>query len=201
MPAGVVVAGGRSTRFGDEDKALAVLAGTPMVRRVADRLAPAVDALVVNCRADQRAGVEAAMAGYPHPVAVAVDREPDRGPVAGLARGLDAVDAAYAMVAACDVPFLDPDLADYLLDAAAGRDAAVPRPAEWYEPLHAAYRAAPAAAACEDALAAGDGRAVAPLDRLDWVEVGADELARFDDRSFESVDTRAAFAAAERELS
>jgi molybdopterin-guanine dinucleotide biosynthesis protein A len=201
MAAGVVVAGGRSTRFGDRDKALAELAGTPMLRRVADRLAPAVNALVVNCRETQRPGVEAAVEGYPHPVTVAVDHEPDRGPVGGLARGLAAVDSEYAMVAACDVPFLDPDLAVHLLGVARGSDAAVPRPDEWYEPLHAAYRAEPAAAACEAALSDGDARAIAPLDRLDWVAVGPDELAAFDDRSFESVDTRAAFAAAEAELS
>ena len=63
-----VVAGGRSTRFGDRDKAVADLAGTPMIRRVADRLADVTDRLVVNCRADQRAAIEDAIAGYPNPV-------------------------------------------------------------------------------------------------------------------------------------
>ena len=50
MRSGVVVAGGRSTRFGAPDKAVADLGGTPMIRRVADRIAPAVEELVVNCR-------------------------------------------------------------------------------------------------------------------------------------------------------
>ena len=38
MTTGAIVAGGRSTRFGDRDKAVAELAGVPMIRRVADRL-------------------------------------------------------------------------------------------------------------------------------------------------------------------
>ena len=90
MRSGVIVAGGRSTRFGDADKAVAELAGTPMVRRVADRVAPAVDEVVVNCRADQREAIDAALDGFDHPVSFALDPEPDLGPLAGIAVGLDA---------------------------------------------------------------------------------------------------------------
>ncbi|MDX1746000.1 MAG: NTP transferase domain-containing protein, partial [Halobacteriales archaeon] len=45
--AGVVLAGGGSTRFGEADKLLAELDGTPLVRRVVDRLAARTDRLVV----------------------------------------------------------------------------------------------------------------------------------------------------------
>jgi molybdopterin-guanine dinucleotide biosynthesis protein A len=206
MPAGVVVAGGRSTRFGNADKAVADLAGTPMVRRVADRVAPAVESLVVNCRDDQRDDIADALDGYPRPVAYAIDREADRGPVAGIERGLRAVDAEYAFVAACDLPFLDPDLVASLLDRARGLggdrecDAAVPRPEEWFEVLHAAYRADAMANACRSALDEGEGKIIAPLFDLDYVVVEGEELAGFDDRSFESVDTREALREAEEHL-
>lgn len=200
---GVVVAGGRSTRFGDADKAVADLAGTPMVRRVADRLAAATDALVVNCRPDQRPAIEAALDGYPHPVHYAEDPEPDRGPTAGImtaCRRVAALGREYAFVAACDMPFLDPALVDLCFERAAGHDAAVPRPDEWYAPTHAVYRTGPMAAACERALDRGDGRVIAPLEELDWVVVEREELtARGSLDSFESLDTREAFdAAAER---
>jgi molybdopterin-guanine dinucleotide biosynthesis protein A len=203
MPAGVVVAGGHSTRFGDADKAVADLAGTPMVRRVADRLAPAVDALVVNCRQDQRAAIGDALSGYGLPVRYAIDRKEDLGPVAGIERGLraalDEYDAEYAFVAACDLPFLDPVLAAHLLDCVGDHDAAVPRPDEWFEVLHAGYRAEPMAAACSAALDRGEGKIVAPLFDLDYVVVEGEELEPFDPRSFESVDTREALRqAAER---
>ncbi|MFC7236494.1 molybdenum cofactor guanylyltransferase [Halosegnis marinus] len=205
MRAGAIVAGGRSTRFGDADKATAVLAGTPMIRRVADRLVGVTDALVVNCRPDQRAEVEAAMDGYPNPVTVAEDPETDEGPMAGIrtaCRGAARLDAEYAFVAACDMPFLDPALADLCLERAAGRDAAVPRPDEWYATTHAAYRAGAMADACDRALARGDRKILAPLDDLDWTVVERAALeARGSLDSFESVDTREAFDRAAERLS
>ncbi|WP_435176802.1 molybdenum cofactor guanylyltransferase [Halorussus sp. AFM4] len=224
MPAGVVIAGGRSTRFGDEDKAVAALAGVPMIRRVADRLAPVVDVLVVNCRADQREPIADALAGYDRPVRFAVDPDPDRGPMAGIRTGLrevESTDSAYAFVAACDMPFLDADLVEYLFERARGRepgesdasgeegspaevakarDAAVPRPTEWFETTHAVYRATPMADACDRALARGEHKIIEPLFELDYVTVGADELAAFDADSFENVNTREEFAAAEERL-
>ena len=203
MPAGVVLAGGRSTRFGDADKALAALAGVPMVRRVADLLGEVVDVLVVNCRTDQRAAFADALAGYDRPVRFAVDPDPDEGPMAGIRTGLREVeetDAAYGFVAACDMPFLDPDLVAYLFERARGRDAAVPRLTEWFETTHAVYRATPMADACDAALAAGASKIIEPLFELDYAVVEADELARFDSATFESVDTREEFADAERRL-
>ncbi|WP_132056748.1 molybdenum cofactor guanylyltransferase [Halorussus amylolyticus] len=194
--AGVVLAGGRSTRFGGRDKAVADLAGVPMIRRVADRLAPVVDSLVVNCRTDQREAVADAMAGYDRPVSFAIDPDPDEGPMAGIRTGLRATTAAYAAVVACDMPFVDPALVAHLFERADGRDAAVPRPDEWFETTHAVYRADAMADACEAALDRGDRKIIAPLFELDYVAVGPDELADFDARSFENVNTREELAAA-----
>jgi len=213
----VVVAGGRSTRFGDRDKAVADLAGTPMIRRVADRVADATDRLVVNCRSDQREAIEDAMAGYPNPVRYAEDPEPDEGPTAGIRTGLRAVEAwaggadaaggrdAPAFVVACDMPFVDPDLVATLFDRldrdsrGDPPDAVVPRvDDEWFQTTHAAYRAGPMADACEDALSRGDRKIIAPLFELDYETVGADDLAALgvDDRSFENLNTHEEFEAA-----
>ncbi|MFB6122974.1 MAG: molybdenum cofactor guanylyltransferase [Haloferacaceae archaeon] len=200
MKSGVIVAGGRSTRFGDADKAVAELAGVPMIRRVADRLAGVVDALVVNCREGQVDAVREAMAGYDRPVRYAVDDEPDRGPMAGIRNGLRAVPHDYAFVAACDMPFLDSDFVAYLFDRAAGHDAAVPRLDGWFEPTHAVYHADAMADACDAALERGASRIVAPLENLKYVVVDEDEVDAHADRAtFENVNTREEFeAAAER---
>ncbi len=202
MPTGVIIAGGRSTRFGEADKAVAPLAGTPMVRRVADRLAGVVDALVVNCRVDQREAIERALGGYPHPVAFAIDEATDEGPMAGIGTGLRAVDDEYAVVVACDMPFVDPAVVAYLFDRAAGHDAAVPKLDDgWYQTTQAVYRADAMADACESALAAGEHKILAPLERLDWVVVGEPELReRGALDTFENVNTREEFAAAEDRL-
>jgi molybdopterin-guanine dinucleotide biosynthesis protein A len=205
MRAGAIIAGGRSTRFGDSDKAVAELAGTPMVRRVADSLAAATARLVVNCRPDQREAIERALDGYDNPVRYAEDPEPDRGPMAGIGTACRAAadaGADHVFVAACDMPFLDPALVDFCFARAAGdegepRDAAVPRPDEWYATTHAAYRADAMASACERALARGDRKILAPLEELDWVVIEREELAAAGSLdSFESIDTREAFAAA-----
>jgi molybdopterin-guanine dinucleotide biosynthesis protein A len=198
MRSAVVVAGGRSTRFGDRDKAVADLAGVPMIRRVADRLLRVCDRLVVNCRSDQRAAIARALDGVDP--AFAVDPDPDRGPVAGVRTGLRAVESEYAAVVACDMPFVDPDFVAYLFDRAAGHDAAVPRPTEWYEPMQAVYRAAAMADACDAALAdADDGhpRLLTPIETLDAVVVGGEEVgAHAASDTFDNLNTEAEVRAA-----
>ena len=197
MRAALVLAGGRSTRFGDRDKAVADLAGTPMIRRVVDRIAGVVSEVVINCRADQVDAIAGAFADSEFSPEFAVDREPDEGPMAGIARGLETVAAAYTLVVACDMPFVDPEFATYLFEGAEGHDAVVPRPDEWYQTTQAVYRTEPMAAACRRALDRGDHRIVVPLDDLDTVVLGADEIeAVTTPETFENVNTREEFAAA-----
>ena len=200
---GVILGGGYSTRFGDGDKALAELAGRPLVRRVADRLARVCDRLVVNCRDDQRAAFRAAVEGCDVPVALATDPVPDRGPMAGIHTGLSAVESEYAAVVACDMPFVDPPFVSYLFDRAAGHDAAVPRPdGEWYQPTQAVYRTAAMVAACERALDRGERKVLAAVDELaSCVTVTEAEVRdRAASATFENVNTRAELRAAEQAL-
>ncbi|MFB6096281.1 MAG: molybdenum cofactor guanylyltransferase [Haloferacaceae archaeon] len=185
MRAGVIVAGGRSTRFGDADKAVADLAGTPMIRRVADRIASEVDELVVNCRPDQVDAIDAALSGYGHPIRVAEDEEPDQGPMAGIRTGLRAAEAEFGFVVACDMPFVDPALVAHLFERAAGHQAAVPRlDDQWFQTTQAVYHAEAMADACDRALAAGERKIIEPLFDLDYVVVDEPEI-----RSVSTVDT------------
>ena len=195
MRSGVIVAGGRSTRFGESDKAVAELAGTPMIRRVADRLRPVVDELVVNCREDQQRAIRDALAGYPLTVSYALDTKPDRGPVAGIHDGLAAVESEYAAIVACDMPFVQPDVLSLLFERAEGHDAAVPRLDDgWLQTTQAVYRADAMGAACEAALAEGDPRVLAPLDTIEYVVVEADEIEFVGStQSFENLNTREEF--------
>jgi molybdopterin-guanine dinucleotide biosynthesis protein A len=198
MQSGVIIAGGRSTRFGDADKAVADLSGTPMIRRVADRIGPAVDEVVVNCRGDQRDAVAAALAGVDHTVSFALDPEPDLGPLAGIATGLDAARGTYALVVACDMPFVAPALVEHLFEQAAGHDGAVPRPDEWFQTTQAVYRADAMAAAARRALDDGDRRVVAPLADLDVVVVDRQAVETHASmETFENCNTPEEFEAAQ----
>jgi molybdopterin-guanine dinucleotide biosynthesis protein A len=194
MRSGLIVAGGRSTRFGDADKAVADLAGTSMIRRVADRLAPVVDELVVNCRADQRAAIETALEGYDRRVSFALDPEEDLGPLAGIGTGLAAVEGEYAAVVACDMPFVDAGFVSALFDRAEGHDAAVPKPDEWYQTTQAVYHADAMAAACQRALDDDERRIVAALSDLDVAVVDREAVERHASMAtFENLNTRAEF--------
>jgi len=202
MQTGVIVAGGRSTRFGDSDKAVADLAGMPMIRRVADRVAEVVASLVINCRPDQVETIRRALAGAGYDVRYAEDTNTDRGPMAGIATGLRAAESEYAAVVACDMPFVEPALLEHLFEVAEGRDAAVPRVDEkWFQTTQAVYHVDAMVAACERALARGDRKVLAPLEDLDCAvveEPAVREHASLD--TFENLNTAAEFETAAARL-
>ena len=198
---GVVLAGGYSTRFGENDKAIAALAGTPMIRRVVDRLARVTDDCVVNCRADQLEPIRDALSGSDVDLRYAIDPVPDRGPLSGMHVGLELIDREYAAVAACDMPFVDPVLLEVLHDRAYGRDGAVVRLADgWLQPMQAVYRAETMARVCEERLSSGDGRVMAALEELDLATVAEADLEGVSDRTFDSIDTQAALRDSTRRL-
>ncbi|MEF8779642.1 MAG: molybdenum cofactor guanylyltransferase [Haloferacaceae archaeon] len=208
MQTAVIVAGGRSTRFGTADKAVAELAGTPMIRRVADRIAGVVDAVVLNCRAEQVPAIQEAMEGYPRRVTTAVDPETDRGPMAGIMTGLRGVESLAgpetpAFVVACDMPFVDPEFVDYLFGRVEGYDAAVPRLDDrWFQTTHAVYRAGPMADACESALERNERKIIEPLFDLDYVVVEEAEALEYTTRAaFENLNTREEFEEAAERIS
>jgi molybdopterin-guanine dinucleotide biosynthesis protein A len=215
MTTGAIIAGGRSTRFGDRDKSVAELAGVPMIRRVADRLAgvddpvppgaaraaggdPAVDDLVISCRPDQRDAIAVALDGLPLPVTWALDEAPDLGPVAGIRNACRAAASEYVAVVACDMPFVDPGFLASLRADAEERDGGVPQLDDgWFQTTQAVYRAEAMAVACDRALANGDRKVVAPLAYLDRVIVGDEAVrSRTTVRTFTNVNTSEEFAAA-----
>lgn len=190
----VVLAGGRSTRFGGTDKALAAVAGRPMLARVLDGLTPVVDDVVVNCRADQRRSLGTALGGTRG--RFAVDAVPDGGPVGGIQTGLAAAQDGWALVVGCDMPLFDPHTARDLFRRADAADpwvdAVVPVADGRRQPLGALYRVDRARIACE--LVGTNGRLREVLDALDTRTVESSVT------PFRSVDTPEAAAAVGRDL-
>ncbi len=193
---GVVLSGGYSSRFGDADKAVSDLAGTPMIRRVVDRIESVVDDLVINCRAEQVAAIRTALEGVPD-VSFAVDPIPDRGPMAGIVTGLRATETPSAFVVACDMPFVEPALVDHLFERVGGHDAAVPRlDDQWFQTTQAVYRVDPMVDACERALERDARRIMDPLSKLDCVVIDEAEVREHAGlETFENVNTREEFEA------
>ena len=136
--AGIVLAGGRSTRMG-RPKAALEWHGSTLLHRVAGIVGRAVDGRVVVVRAP---GQE--LPSLPPGARVVDDAREGRGPLQGLAAGLAAVadDADLAYVSSTDVPLLHPAFVARVLAGAAEEDVDVALPVAqgFRHPLAAAYR-------------------------------------------------------------
>jgi molybdopterin-guanine dinucleotide biosynthesis protein A len=136
--AGIVLAGGRSSRMGTPKAALP-WHGPALVSRIASLLVRSLDGPVVVVRAP---GQE--LPPLPRSVEVAQDDREGRGPLEGIAAGLRALDgrAAGAYVSSTDVPLLHPAFVRRVVSALdEDTDIAVPRVDGRLHPLSAAYRA------------------------------------------------------------
>jgi molybdenum cofactor guanylyltransferase len=181
MRSGIILAGGRSTRFGGGEKSLRAVDGKPMICRVREALLPVVDELIVSVRDEcQRDLVFPFLSGGSH--TIAYDRLRDIGPLAGVLESLKAARGEYVFIAACDMPFINSKVIDFLFEKARGHDAAVPQgPGDFLEPLHAVYRREPMIRAAEESLARGEHRIASPLKYLkDVVYVPFEEIRAVD---------------------
>jgi molybdenum cofactor guanylyltransferase len=135
--AGIVLAGGRSSRMG-APKAALEWHGSTLLRRTAGILARVADGPVVVVRAPGQPLPE-----LPAEVEVVDDPREGLGPVQGLATGLAAVAerAVVAFVCSTDLPFLHPAFARRaLLAVTDGADVGLPVARGYPQPLAAAYR-------------------------------------------------------------
>lgn len=132
MIAGVVLAAGSGSRFGESAKQLAVLDGIPLLEHAlrAIEAVPAIDRIVVvlGARAEQiRAGVELGIAE------VVVCEEWADGQAASLRRGLEAIDGADATVITLgDMPRITAEVIAQFADIAV-RDGAQARARAVYD--------------------------------------------------------------------
>ena len=131
MVTSIVLVGGKSSRLG-ADKALALVAGRQMVHLVLDKVMPLSDEvlLVGSAGAGDMSVVDE--------VRVVEDLYPGRGPLGGIYTGLVSSHSDYNLVVACDMPFLNVRLLQYLLELAPGYDAVVPVVGK-LQALHAVY--------------------------------------------------------------
>lgn len=137
--AGIVLAGGRSSRMGTPKAALE-WHGSTLLRRITGLVGRAVDGPVVVVRAP---GQE--LPALPDGVEVVEDAREGRGPLQGLAAGLAAVRdrAPVAYASSTDVPLLHPRFVRRVLDALDDdTDVVLPHVGGHPQPLAAAYRTA-----------------------------------------------------------
>jgi molybdopterin-guanine dinucleotide biosynthesis protein A len=202
--AGVVLAGGRSSRMG-EPKAGLEWHGSTLLYRAAAVLGRALDGPVVVVSAP---GQE--LPALPAGVVVIEDPVAGLGPMQGLAAGLESVAdrAGAAFVCSTDLPFLHPAFVRRVLGGLAdGTDVVLPVVRGFRQPLAAAYRTSLAGLVAK-LLADGNLRPGMIFEhcvasRLDDAELLADpELARRDPalESVVNINTPEEYAAARKRV-
>lgn len=120
--AGVLLAGGLSRRMGGGDKCLRELSGKPILAHVIERIAPQVEALVLNANGDPSRFQAFGLPIVPDTI------EGFAGPLAGVLAGMDWVaanrpDIAWLASIPTDAPFLPRDLVGRLHAAVDEADA------------------------------------------------------------------------------
>jgi molybdopterin-guanine dinucleotide biosynthesis protein A len=130
---GIVLAGGKNLRLG-RNKALEIIGGKTVIERVVASLAWIVKTIII-VTAD----------GNNHLIPLPgtqfiADVYPGKGPLGGIYSGVCESSTDLNIVVACDMPFLNTDLLQHMLELAPGFDAVVPKTREsLFEPLHAIY--------------------------------------------------------------
>lgn len=176
-----VMAGGKSRRMGRDKAWLDLGDGRPIVRRVIEVLREVADEVLVVANDERYRSLG---------LRVVPDRFPEGGALGGIATGVGAATHDRVLVAACDMPFLRPEVFRLVVERGEGHDAVVPRVGGEFETLHALYKKA-CLAPMERALASGKMRVISFFGDVRVLVLDEDELKAVDPdlRSFTNVNT------------
>jgi molybdopterin-guanine dinucleotide biosynthesis protein A len=128
--AGVILAGGKSSRFGS-NKALAALQGKPMISHAVETL----ETLFTEHLLVTNSPEEYVFTGWN----TTRDIYPGAGPLAGIHAALAQVKSDRIFVAGCDMPFLNPAVIRFICTQYKDADVVIPETENGLEPLHALY--------------------------------------------------------------
>lgn len=126
----IILVGGEAKRMGFPKHQLMV-DGMRVLDELHDRLSHLfVETIIVGSN----------VANPPAGARIAEDRFAVRSPLVGIHAGLTEAATDLTFVVACDMPYVEPALVEYLLTQTKGADVAVPVVRGYYEPLCAVYR-------------------------------------------------------------
>jgi molybdopterin-guanine dinucleotide biosynthesis protein A len=129
----VIMAGGKSSRMG-QDKSFVLFAGRPMIEVIQERVTGLGDELILVTNKPE----EYAFLGLP----MVSDVYPDHGSLGGIYTAVYHASYPHTLVVACDMPWLNRPLLEYMLTLRQTADVIIPRWQQHPEPLHAIYNKA-----------------------------------------------------------
>ena len=169
---GVILAGGKSSRYG-RNKALLEIDGTRLIERVIRIMGSLFQHLIL-------------ITNTPHEYAylklpMHEDMIKDLGPLGGIYTGLATMSDETGFFVACDMPFLNEDLIRYIVEVRNDFDAVVPK-IDWkIEALHALYRKS-CLPAIKDLIDSQEHQVVRFFHKVRVRDVGENEIRTFDPR-------------------
>ncbi len=127
---GVVLAGGKSRRFG-RDKGLYPFRGVPLVKNALDILQPLCDEVLISTNDPE--------SYKSFDVKTIMDIYTDCGPLGGIHSGLTHADGDLIALIPCDTPFVPSSLYTFLLHHIGSHQAIMPTHGKYTEPMCAIY--------------------------------------------------------------
>lgn len=127
---GIILSGGKNTRIGF-NKAFIKIDNITVIEIIINKLKKIFEEIII-------------VTNFPEEyqkfnVKVVKDIIPDKGPLGGLYSGLVNSKSQYSFVVACDMPFLNVELIEFIKNNCSEFDVIVPKHKNGYEPLHAIY--------------------------------------------------------------
>ena len=189
-----IIAGGQSRRMG-RDKAFVELGGKTLIKRVIDRSA--------NLGQSETILITNKPAQYAH-LGLPMFRDilPDKGSLGGIYTALARAESPDVLVLACDMPFVNADLLQYMVEQCRDDfDIVVPTVDGYPQGLHAIYKKTCIAPIAEQ-LAANRLKIIRFYDQMRVRYLDEADYAAFDPqgRSFANLNTPQELAEAERLL-
>lgn len=131
----VILAGGKGSRLGGQDKGLVIYQNKPLIQHVLDKIEPQVGHIIINANRNQD---DYAKFSYP----VISDELSDfQGPLAGFLTGMRTCKTDYILTLPCDGPDLPDDLVSRLVneleDTTADNNIVVAHDGKRLQPVHA----------------------------------------------------------------
>ena len=190
---GFILAGGESRRMGTAKSRL-VLGGQSFVERIAGELSAVTSSIRV-------VGDNTAELKLPIKIQVARDVFPHWGALGGVHAALSACSASWALVVACDFPFVTRELFQSLASGRESFEAVAPIQSDGIpQPLCSLYRVGPCLRLADQLIKSGERKPIALLQyvRTRWVLFS--DLSKLEgaDCFFDNINTPEDFARASR---
>ena len=205
-----ILTGGQSRRMGT-DKSQLLLDGQSFVERIAGELSAVTQSVtIVGGNGDSRGRAHKLPTGNPEletrnskleTLKMAPDVYPDWGALGGVHAALSACGNVWALIVACDFPFVTSELFTRLASVAEDLEAVAPIQRDGIpQPLCALYRVEPCLSRAEHFIKSGERKPIALLQSVHTRWVSFDELRNLKgaDHFFDNINTPEDYARVSR---